>query len=68
MDYGEWEGLTYEQIAERDGERRRAWEEDPETTACPGGESGSATSWRHIRSDAGGLIGPTTSSGTARAL
>jgi broad specificity phosphatase PhoE len=40
MDYGEWEGLAYEQIAERDGERRRAWEEDPEANACPGGESG----------------------------
>jgi broad specificity phosphatase PhoE len=40
MDYGEWEGLTYEAIAERDGERRRAWEEDPEASACPGGESG----------------------------
>lgn len=40
MDYGEWEGLTYEQIEERDRDRRRAWEEDPETIACPGGESG----------------------------
>jgi broad specificity phosphatase PhoE len=40
MDYGEWEGLTYEEIAERDDERRRAWEEDPEASACPGGESG----------------------------
>jgi broad specificity phosphatase PhoE len=40
MDYGEWEGLTYEQIQERDAERRRAWEQDPERIACPGGESG----------------------------
>ncbi|MBM4407134.1 MAG: histidine phosphatase family protein [Chloroflexi bacterium] len=40
MDYGDWEGLTYEQIETNDGERRRAWEVDPATTRCPGGESG----------------------------
>ncbi|MDQ3870840.1 MAG: histidine phosphatase family protein [Chloroflexota bacterium] len=40
MDYGEWEGLTYEQIDERDAELRDAWERDPATLACPGGESG----------------------------
>ncbi|MEA2537232.1 MAG: hypothetical protein QOF11_1466 [Chloroflexota bacterium] len=40
MDYGEWEGLTYEQIEERDGARRARWEADPESFACPGGESG----------------------------
>jgi broad specificity phosphatase PhoE len=40
MDYGEWEGLTYEQIEERDGARRQRWEDDPESYACPGGESG----------------------------
>jgi ribonuclease H / adenosylcobalamin/alpha-ribazole phosphatase len=39
MDYGEWEGLTYAQIYERDGDRRRAWEVDPAGIACPGGES-----------------------------
>jgi broad specificity phosphatase PhoE len=39
MDYGEWEGLTYAQIYERDGDRRRAWEADPAEIACPGGES-----------------------------
>jgi broad specificity phosphatase PhoE len=46
MDYGEWEGLTYEQIEERDAERRRAWEEDPEANACPGGESGADVAHR----------------------
>jgi probable phosphoglycerate mutase len=46
MDYGEWEGLTYEQIAERDVDRRRAWEDDPETIACPGGESGADVAHR----------------------
>ena len=40
MDYGDWEGLTYEQIEARDAERRRAWEADPATLRCPGGESG----------------------------
>ncbi len=40
MDYGRWEGLTYAQIAETDGVRRRAWERDPAVLRCPGGESG----------------------------
>ena len=40
MDYGRWEGLTYEQIEEKDAELRREWEADPESLACPGGESG----------------------------
>jgi probable phosphoglycerate mutase len=40
MDYGEWEGLTYEQIDERDARERRLWEKDPAAIACPGGESG----------------------------
>lgn len=40
MNYGEWEGLTYEQIDERWHAERRAWEDDPATMHCPGGESG----------------------------
>jgi broad specificity phosphatase PhoE len=40
MDYGDWEGLTYEQIEERDLVRRRAWERDPAVLRCPHGESG----------------------------
>src|SRR5512143_1731939 len=40
MDYGRWEGLTYEQLEETDGEFRHRWIEDPATNACPGGESG----------------------------
>lgn len=40
MDYGGWEGMTYEQIAERDGPFRREWELAPDRLACPGGESG----------------------------
>jgi len=40
MDYGAWEGLTYEQIDQADEAARTAWEVDPATIACPGGESG----------------------------
>jgi broad specificity phosphatase PhoE len=40
MDYGDWEGLTYEQIEERDAAGRREWELAPDRLACPGGESG----------------------------
>jgi broad specificity phosphatase PhoE len=41
MDYGEWEGLTYDQIDEGDAVDRTRWVEDPATVPCPGGESGS---------------------------
>jgi broad specificity phosphatase PhoE len=40
MDYGEWEGLTYEQIYADFGPVRTLWETDPASLACPGGESG----------------------------
>jgi broad specificity phosphatase PhoE len=40
MDYGAWEGLTYETIERRDGPTRREWELAPDRLACPGGESG----------------------------
>jgi broad specificity phosphatase PhoE len=40
MDYGAWEGRTYEAIAAADGPLRREWEASPGTTRCPGGESG----------------------------
>ncbi len=40
MDYGAWEGLTYDQIDERDAALRARWETDPAASACPGGESG----------------------------
>lgn len=41
IDYGAWDGLTAEECHARDPELRRAWEADPYTTRCPGGESGS---------------------------
>jgi broad specificity phosphatase PhoE len=56
MDYGEWEGLTYAQIDERDADRRRAWELDPAGTRCPGGESGDDVAAR-ARSFLAELIG-----------
>ncbi len=40
MDYGAWEGLTYEDIDARDAALRARWVADPETLACPAGESG----------------------------
>ena len=40
MDYGAWEGLTYEQIDAVDAAGRSRWVADPESLACPGGESG----------------------------
>jgi broad specificity phosphatase PhoE len=40
MDYGAWEGLTYEQIDAVDVSGRARWMEDPEAWPCPGGESG----------------------------
>jgi probable phosphoglycerate mutase len=40
MDYGEWEGLTYEQLDERWRAERDAWEAEPAALPCPGGESG----------------------------
>ena len=46
MDYGAWEGLTYEQVAARDGPARLLWEADPATLACPGGESGNEVAAR----------------------
>ena len=40
MDYGRWEGLTYEQIEAHEREYRMRWEATPGSLACPGGESG----------------------------
>ena len=55
MDYGAWEGLTYEQIDARDLELRRRWEKDPARTACPEGESGDDVA-RRARSFLGDAI------------
>jgi len=39
MDFGEWEGLTYEEIQERYLQQLAAWEADPLDVAPPGGET-----------------------------
>ena len=46
MDYGAWEGLTYEQIDQVDAARRVRWLADPGSLACPGGESGADVALR----------------------
>jgi broad specificity phosphatase PhoE len=40
MDYGAWEGRTYEDLETNDAEARAAWVERPDELRCPGGESG----------------------------
>ncbi|HEX4933123.1 MAG TPA: histidine phosphatase family protein, partial [Gemmatimonadaceae bacterium] len=55
MDYGDWEGMTYALIAERDGAYRREWELAPDRLACPGGESGNDVAER-VRSFLADLI------------
>jgi broad specificity phosphatase PhoE len=40
MDYGAWEGLTYNAIDAADAPYRARWVADPASVACPGGESG----------------------------
>ena len=40
MDYGAWEGRTLDVIEATDRALRREWELAPDTTRCPGGESG----------------------------
>jgi len=40
MDYGRWEGLTYEALDAVDASYRARWVAEPEANACPGGESG----------------------------
>lgn len=40
IDYGDWQGLTVDEVKERFGERElAAWREDPESFTFPGGES-----------------------------
>jgi alpha-ribazole phosphatase len=37
-DFGEWEGMTFDQIKEEDGDMLDAWLKDPVTVRAPGGE------------------------------
>ena len=40
MDYGAWEGLTYEALERDHATARRRWEQAPDILRYPGGESG----------------------------
>ncbi|MEI7744586.1 MAG: histidine phosphatase family protein [Chloroflexota bacterium] len=55
MDYGGWEGHAHADIERDDPALRRRWDEDPETVACPGGESGAQVAER-ARSFLAGLL------------
>lgn len=46
IDYGAWDGLTADECRARDPELRAAWEADPYSTRCPGGESGADVALR----------------------
>ena len=48
VDFGEWEGLTYEEVQGRDPERLEGWLADPVHCRPPGGES-LADMWRRVR-------------------
>jgi alpha-ribazole phosphatase len=39
MDFGDWEGLTYDEVQERYPQALAAWEADPLNMAPPGGET-----------------------------
>jgi broad specificity phosphatase PhoE len=39
LDFGSWDGLTYQQARQRDPESWHAWETDPLKSAPPGGET-----------------------------
>jgi broad specificity phosphatase PhoE len=46
MDYGRWEGRTYDEIEAEAGRYRRRWEATPDVLACPDGESGNDVALR----------------------
>ena len=46
MSFGEWEGLTVDEVSDRFPELRRAWRAEPHTVQFPRGESLSSTAAR----------------------
>jgi broad specificity phosphatase PhoE len=48
MDYGKWEGLTYDEARSLDARLYRHWENDPATVAPPEGESGEQVATRVV--------------------
>ena len=49
LDYGEWEGLTKEECADRDPDAWALYADSPEQAACPGGESVASAADRVMR-------------------
>ncbi len=46
MDYGDWEGRTYDEARAEDATLRDEWVAAPDTTHCPGGENGNEVAAR----------------------
>lgn len=51
IDFGAWEGLTYDELVEMDREYFEAWVDDPLCNDIPGGET-----WEHFRARVIGAI------------
>ena len=58
VDFGNWEGWTREEIAARDADRYRRWQEQPEEFVYPGGECRRAFRQRVADGLAGVLADP----------
>lgn len=56
IDFGEWQGRTYDDVLTQDGERARAWFADPATAIVPSGETLAALS-RRVVGALGRIIG-----------
>ena len=65
MDYGAWEGLTYEALERDHATARRRWEQAPDILRYPGGESGNDVAAR-VRDFLDEPARGCTSSATAR--
>lgn len=73
VDFGSWEGRSWEQLEREDSQRLAAWMENWQTLPPPGGESLDAlmervSSWWADRSDSDGLHVLVAHAGVVRAL
>lgn len=55
MDFGQWEGLHWDEVVSRDVATAREWQADPGAIPCPGGESGNMFATR-IEAALAGLV------------